>query len=312
MPVAFIWGLTIAFFVVASYGSKMIVDSLNKDIWVEHRSRTFWLGTVFVLIFWLLMSMPTNTHTFFYNHNIGNVVQEDLAVTGSYLEQLKDRENVDTAYNAVHDKVNKLFNALTDEFNGIGRSGKKGSGEYVRQYLREINETLEKELPGSSVHFNDNAWNVFNPVILSSYEDQMNRSLEMIKDKNFKVSTVAATEAAEDLRKIRIMSDTIKVMVEMGKIHQDLITQAEGVILSGYTCVKDNHKFVKFKDEADEKLYTAENIQTRTKRMLSVIDVWIDFFKGKYPLSFLYYILISVLVDIAAFVFFDFAFKQEE
>ena len=46
--------------------------------------------------------------------------------------------------------------------------------------------------------------------------------------------------------------------------------------------------------------------------MLSVIDVWIDFFKGKYPVSFLFYVLLSVLVDVAAFIFFDFAFKKRE
>ncbi len=94
MPDAFVWGLTIAFFIVASYGTKLIVDALNKDIWIDHRRRTFWIGTVLLLVFWLLMSMPTNTHTFFYNHDIGNKVQEDLATTSAYLEQIKNRQNV--------------------------------------------------------------------------------------------------------------------------------------------------------------------------------------------------------------------------
>ena len=33
MPEVFVWGLTIAFFIVASYGTKMVVDALNKDNW---------------------------------------------------------------------------------------------------------------------------------------------------------------------------------------------------------------------------------------------------------------------------------------
>lgn len=312
MPEPFVWGLTIAFFIVASYGTKMIVDALNQDLWMDHRRRTFWIGAVLVFIFWLLMSMPTNTHTFFYNHNIGNKVQEDLTTTSTYLEQIKSRQNVDSAYYAVHDDVQKKFTALTNEFNGIGQSGKKGSGEYVREILRSINEVLEKEVPGSSVKFNDAAWNKFDPHVLSSYENQMNRALEQIKDQNYKVSKTAAAEAAEDIRKIGLMTDTIKVMVETGSIHEDIITQAEGVILSGYTCVKNNQKYVKFDNQKDKKLYTAENLETNTKRMLSVIDVWIDFFKGKYPVSFLFYVLLSILVDVAAFIFFDFAFKKRE
>ena len=140
----------------------------------------------------------------------------------------------------------------------------------------------------------------------------MNKSLKAIKDQNYTVSRTAATEASEDIRKIDLMTDTIKTMVETGSIHEDVITQAEGVILSGYTCIKNNQKFVKFKNSKDKELYTAENLETNTKRMLSVIDVWMDFFRGKYPISFLFYVLLSVLVDVAAFIFFDFAFKKRE
>lgn len=260
------------------------------------------------------MSMPTNTHTFFYNHNIGNKVQEDLTTTSTYLEQIKSRENVDSAYYVLHDQVNDKFKLVEAEFNATGGTGHRGNGEYVRRLLGEINPILEKEISGSSIKFNDAKWAWNNPdqKILTDYEVQKNRSLEQIKDLNYKVSKTAAGEAAEDIRKIGLMTDTIKVMVETGSIHEDIITQAEGVILSGYTCVKNNQKYVKFDNQKDKKLYTAENLETNTKRMLSVIDVWIDFFKGKYPVSFLFYVLLSILVDVAAFIFFDFAFKKRE
>ena len=314
MPEPFVWGLTIAFFIVASYGTKMIVDALNKDLWMDHRRRTFWIGAILVFIFWLLMSMPTNTHTFFYNHNIGNKVQEDLTTTSTYLEQIKSRQNVDSAYFVVHEQVNDKFKLVEAEFNATGGTGNRGNGEHVRRLLGEINPILEKEIPGSSIIFNDAkwAWNNTDQKILTGYEVQKNRSLEQIKDQNYKVSKTAAGEAAEDIRKIGLMTDTIKVMVETGSIHEDVITQAEGVILSVYTCVKNNQKYVKFDNQKDKKLYTAENLETNTKRMLSVIDVWIDFFKGKYPVSFLFYVLLSILVDVAAFIFFDFAFKKRE
>lgn len=317
MPEAFVWGLTIAFFIVASYGTKLIVDALNKDIWMDHRRRTFWIGTCLVLVFWLFMSMPTNTHTFFYNHNIGNIVQEDLTETSKYLTQIKDRQNVDSAYYVLHNEVNEKFKKVEEEFNaiaGTGGSGKRGNGEYVRRCLGEINPLLDKEISGTQIKFNDSpgAWYSTDQRILSDYVAQKNRALEAIKENNYKVSRSAATEAAEDLRKIGIMNDTIKIMVETGNVHEDVITQADGVVLSGYACVKNNQKFVKFETENDKNLYTAENLETRIKRMLSVIDVWLDFFGGKYPISFLFYVLLSILVDVAAFMFFDFAFKKRE
>ena len=46
--------------------------------------------------------------------------------------------------------------------------------------------------------------------------------------------------------------------------------------------------------------------------MASVIDVFfVDFLGGKYPGSFWYYVILSILVDIAAFIFFDIAFMKK-
>ena len=314
MPEPFVWGLTIAFFIVASYGTKMIVDALNKDLWMDHRRRTFWIGIILVLIFWLLMSMPTNTHTFFYNHNIGNKVQEDLTTTKTYLEQIKSRQNVDSAYFSIHDEVYNKFKLVQAHVGFETHDLHESVDPLFRDLLGDINPILEKEIPGSAIKFNDEkwAWNNTDQSILTGYVNQMNKSLKAIKDQNYTVSRTAATEASEDIRKIDLMTDTIKTMVETGSIHEDVITQAEGVILSGYTCIKNNQKFVKFKNSKDKELYTAENLETNTKRMLSVIDVWMDFFRGKYPISFLFYVLLSVLVDVAAFIFFDFAFKKRE
>lgn len=314
MPEPFVWGLTIAFFIVASYGTKLIADALNKEIWIEHRRAYFWTGILLLIVFWLLMSMPTNTHTFFYNHEIGNVVQEDLATTDKYLEQVSDRKNIDSAFYDLRAKVDPLFQEVEDEFNGTGGTRNRGNGEYVRKKLGEINPFLESEIHGTSILFNDEpwAWHNKDQKILSSYNKQKEESLELIKEKNYKVSLTAADEATDTRRKIALMTDTIKTMVEIGSVHEDVVTQAEGVILSGYTCVKNNQKFVNFDNKDEEELYTQENLETKTRRMLSVIDVWLDFFAGRYPISFFFYILLSILVDVAAFLFFDYAFKKRD
>lgn len=38
-PVVFCWVITVGFFVIASLGSKMIVDSLDKDLYIEGRGK---------------------------------------------------------------------------------------------------------------------------------------------------------------------------------------------------------------------------------------------------------------------------------
>ncbi len=249
MPEAFVWGLTIAFFIVASYGTKLIVDALNTDVWMDHRRRTFWKGTTHVVVFWLMMSVKTKPHTFFYNHNIGNVTQQDLRETSKYLMQIQNRENVDPAYDELDNRVRQKFAALRAEYNGIGQSGKKGGGEYVNQLIGEINNDLDHELPGCGIRSNTAAWNKFNPADLVNYENQMNNSLKRIKEEKYMASRQSASEARALLGKFEGLVDTISTMVELGDIDEAIITQTDGVVLSGYTCIKANQKYVDFADE---------------------------------------------------------------
>ena len=65
LPILLVWGVTIAFFIVASYGTKMITDSLNQNVYQENRKFQLFGGIILVVLFWLICSMPTNTHTFF-------------------------------------------------------------------------------------------------------------------------------------------------------------------------------------------------------------------------------------------------------
>ena len=81
----------------------------------------------------------------------------------------------------------------------------------------------------------------------------------------------------------------------------------------GYSSIKTYQQFVDFKNKKDKEDYTCSNSQTKVSRLLSVYDVWVDFLTSKQKgLAFVFWIIISVLVDIAAFIFFDIAFKKRE
>lgn len=82
---------------------------------------------------------------------------------------------------------------------------------------------------------------------------------------------------------------------------------------TAYNTVKKNSDFVNFSSKEDEANYTANNPITKVKRMISVFDVWEDFFDGEYAgHGFAFWIIISILVDVAAFIFFNLAFKKNE
>ena len=99
------------------------------------------------------------------------------------------------------------------------------------------------------------------------------------------------------------------------RIGQDM-EDADGVcdkLNTAYNAVKKNDKFVNFKSEEDKAEFTAASPITQTKRLISVFDAWEGFLKGEFEgHGFTFWIVMSVLVDIAAFIFFDLAFKKTD
>lgn len=301
IPYLLVWGITIAFFIVASYATKMIVDSLNQNIYQENPRGKLIGGIILLLIFWLVCSMPTNAHTFFYNQKIRDVVTQDISVTQKYLSQLAEREVTDPKFDTIKAKVDQWSLKITNEFNGLGKSsGRKGNGPYVMECLQNINNLLGCNIPV------DSRFNAYNGDILKSYNAAISRALS-IKKREYQTQDYDLAKSMYD--DLQVMLDTINAMTD---IEEDIIRQTEDVLQGAYALIKNNRIYVKLEPN-DVELYTADNIVTRTKRLLSVFDVWIDFIKGRYAGSgFFFWIVISILVDVAAFLFFDFTFKKEE
>lgn len=304
MPELFVWGITVAFFVVASLGTKLIVDALSSN-YMENRGAYLVGGIILTLVFWLITSMPTNTHTFFYNKKITDVAIQDINTTNKYLEQINKRQVTLPKWDTIKKQVDDLTQEMTNEFNGISTTGKRGNGPYTQQLITQIGNMLDpyRVYPNPNVNSTD-------PHILIDYQNQIKES------KARKILEYQAPKSAvEDSQKwYEILAedkDTITILMSKAEINEQIIKQTEGELHTAYAVIKANAKYVDFEEE-DIVTYTQENIETRTVRMLSVVDVWIDFLKGKYPASFAFWILLSILVDVAAFIFFDIAFKKQE
>ena len=146
---------------------------------------------------------------------------------------------------------------------------------------------------------------------LNSYHQEINKALADAL-KTHTISQESVEKARSQKNRLQSLNDSIQNHVSTNSLTEAEIRQCEKELKDGYNIVSTNKVFIDFDKNTDDKeVYTQENAETRTKRMASVIDVFfVDFLKGKYPGSFWYYVLLSILVDIAAFIFFDIAFKK--
>lgn len=109
------------------------------------------------------------------------------------------------------------------------------------------------------------------------------------------------------------MQEHLGAMAAAGDVDNDVIRQTDVALKGGYAVIHNYAQFVNYNSPEDQELYTAPEQITRTSRMLSVFDVWRDFIAGHYAgRGFIFWILLSLVIDIAAFIFFDIAFKASE
>ena len=116
-----------------------------------------------------------------------------------------------------------------------------------------------------------------------------------------------------DIKKVQSAVTGLNEMKNNGVQDDATINTANTILKGAYSTIKNHQDMVVFKSEADKEVYTAENQVTRITRLLSVIYTWIDYVNGKFDgRGFIFWIIISILVDVAAFIFFDIAFKKSE
>ena len=310
-PEIIVWGITIAFFVVASIGTKLIADSLMSNEFVENRKGKLWGGILLVVFFWLIMSMPTNTHTFFYKDEIGSTILKDIETTTGYLQQIIEKgtssiKTLDEEGTKIKNVVEAQRTHIVKQFHGQEPPYKKGNGEKIADHLKIINDTLH-----SSIKQHPD-FNSANPIILNWYQVEIDRAL----DQALRTHTISR-ESVEAARKRRTnllnLRDSINNNLAINSLTEPEIIQCQTELDKGYKIIASNKAFVQFdKNSDDEEVYTREITKTRTERLSSVTEVFFkDFLRGKYDYTFWYYVILSILVDIAAFIFFDIAFMKK-
>lgn len=314
-PKLMCWAVTIGFFVIASMGTKMIVDSFNQKIYLERRGMRLVGGVIILLVFWLACSMPTNTHTFFYRSVINDKVTSDISTTEGYLLQIKDNivteakiqaKCIETK-NKVETKLGELKAEIENDANpGFGPNAKGILGEFAG--LLGVAGIKPLSYKGTSVQDRQRLYDAYRKKM---YILLKNRLLNIVKEMTPPTDT-HQKQADRDYKNLEL----VKKYIDDGTLDLNDANDIKTIcdkLNAGYATIRTYKQFVDFKDETDKAAYTSANAVTKVKRMVSVFDVWADYLNGAYDgHGFFFWILISILVDIAAFIFFDIAFKKRE
>ena len=330
-PIPIFWILTVGVFVLASMGSKLIVDSFNPNDYVPNKGWRLIGGVVLLGLFWILFSLPTNTHTFFYKSVVKEVLQTELVFVKDKLEELADggraKKMVETEKNELISKVEAAFQSLEREILDPNNSG---YGPKAEKALLDLQAILGKSFQKPKyVSSREGRLNCLESLkkqkddLLKIELDRKDRELEnRLSTKNIqneiKSNIVYISQALQLLQKdskafFTPQKNSKGVVVDNFEITKNILTNSLSTIRNysdSFVDVYSNEKSI-LGDDYQTNGKKGQDIISKTKRLESVIDVWKDFFAGKYVgRGFIFWIIIAALVDLGGFIFFDIAFKK--
>lgn len=301
-----VWALVLLIFILASMAMKWVVDALRNDC--DNRRTMFWGGVLTLIVAWILISLPTNAHTFFYNKQIGAVVTQDIKSTDKYLNQLANRTVTDSSYYELEKKVNERFKQFQDQaligFSDNGISG-HGVGKYANGHIGEINEMLPE---GYKINL-PNMTNTNLVAIVNNVQLEKDLLLKKLKEDKYCAGEALVKKSRIHIKKLNLMDSAIQHLISVNEISdqsaEKVIFQTEGELQHAYTTIKSGSTYVDFQgNKRDKELYTAENIETATSRFLNPYVVMYDFFTGKHHWTFIFWLLLSLVIDVMGFLFY--------
>lgn len=303
------WLIAIVFYAVASICFGMLIKGLEKNAKFKpglfsSRGGHLLFGSIGLLVFWLMVSLPTNTHTLLYRASIKNIITTDLTRTQSYLQSLKDNnveiKKIEDAYETKKAKVDAVILRMLAE---IDRPGAEGIGKMFKTALAELEAELGttfQKMP--NIGSNRAQW----LTTLNYYQKQAYEHLGRYRAEcDVKIKEIKRMMNSNSLESlIKNCEIALSDINKMKGINNDIIGAAVNDLTNSYSYIKSHSQYINFKDK-DKARYTREGAIPEAKEMLSVPDVWKDYLTtDKYNgHGFIWWVFISLLVDLAAFIF---------
>ena len=320
------WFLAIAFYIIASICFSMIMKAFDKYASYHHssfgRGAHLFVGILGVLAFWIFFSLPTNTHNFIYKSEIKQVASDELNRAKEYLGGLNSNAGNLCVQRvmAEYDKIENIYTIkLTQLLSEIDNPGDEGFGPKCEQILKELELEVGNGIKIQRVNVGKTKrdWllayaNIKNQcdAQLENFRIKRDQKIEECK-RNINTEKFANLIANLDLG----LSD----LTEKGS-DNEVINAINNDLRDAYSIIKTNQDNIVFKGETDTERakerehYTKDGAIPATEELKSVPSVWWDYLTtNKYSgHGFLWKIMLSLLVDLAAFVFFNIAFNSNK
>lgn len=313
------WLMLLVWFIVAfilyALTSKFLgdlVDSLNPNVRMKRPLLVFWRSLILVIILWGVLSMPTNTHSLLYQKQAEKVLTSELEVQKDVFVQEYEKPNNIIKKKFIEDstKIANGMNSMIGAFiNEATRPDRSGIGDRCDTILNSAEALCEK--PIRRYIKRDLGKNK------SSVDYYVRQMGSMRDDAIGKKRLALQKELLNYPNRQKILKSLINTCDKtLSKYKHDSIgnEQVKEVIKENYQ--KDSISTARIYNRIEvlkrgEIIHESKNVdhynQYRTERLYNVFDVWTDYISGKLgALNFgmFYWVLISIVIDLAAFLSF--------
>lgn len=304
------WIAVVGLYVLTSICFKLMLDTFNQNIYMENRTFKFIISLLGVILLWIVFSMPTNTHTFFYKQMAKNTAVKELKHIDAELYNVSSENTFRSKYDAEWDKYEAdVLNALAGIKREINDFQNIGTGDKTEARIVDVEDLLGlKTGTIARIKARNNSQKELNQVC-AYYDKAVKEQLEIKKqqhDANLSRSLEDFQEKMKDVSSLRQNIKAILSQLDDNQFDKEAVLKNARIVI--------NRAYAEL-EALYNGTYTYDETVYRSDRLVKVIKVWGDYFNGKFKKTdyvLWYWIVLSIIIDIAAFVFFDIAFKKED
>ena len=304
------WIAVVGLYVLTSICFKLMLDTFNQNIYMENRTFKFIISLLGVILLWIVFSMPTNTHTFFYKQMAKNTAVKELKHIDAELYNVSSENTFRSKYDAEWNKYEAdVLNALAGIKREINDFQNIGTGDKTEARIVDVEDLLGlKTGTIARIKARNNSQKELNQVC-AYYDKAVKEQLEIKKqqhDANLSRSLEDFQEKMKDVSSLRQNIKAILSQLDDNQFDKEAVLKNTRIVI--------NRAYAEL-EALYNGTYTYDETVYRSDRLVKVIKVWGDYFNGKFKKTdyvLWYWIVLSIIIDIAAFVFFDIAFKKED
>lgn len=314
IPKLIFWLVVVGLFILTAFCTKLALDSLNTNDYIEHRRLKFCIGLAGFIVLWLLFSMPTNSHTFFYKQMAKRTAEFELKYLENELINVTDTIQFLSKHQTEWDKYeSSVLMALDQLKQEIKDPNKKGFAEIAESKLAHIEDLLNLKTGTIERRYPKNLSLAQLNLVCEYYDNVVKEHLNILENQHL-VKVRQELVSFKDKKKSvgLILKDIKKCQIELNSEidKEESLAKSRKVIESSYAILETTFPLKENNDKKDNK----EPVY-KSDRLIKVTKVWEDYLAHKFrntDYTLWYWILLSVIVDIAAFAFFDIATKKDD